>query len=321
MRKNLGLKLFSLLIALLLSYFVRGEGNMSVIGLFVPIELKHVPDNKTVVWPVNRQAQVQFKGPSHLVSEIAASPPTIKIDVPNDVGNKFMVNFKSADMALPPGVRILGIDPPEMEFVLDRVVVKEVPVQLTQIGSLTDGLRVSESSVSPAKVRVIAAESDLASIANLETEPLDLREVRGDLETNVALRVPSKVIDIAQRSVRVRVHVSSIQSSKRLSGVPIEVRKIGGDGVTVTPTEINVEITGPRDVVGDLKARDVVAYVRLLGDVAPDTLVKVSFELPRSVTLVAAEPESVRVRRTGSAVEPVARGGKVTKKPIAAAKP
>ena len=77
-KDNLLLKLVSLLAAILLAYSVHSDRNTSVLSFNVPIEIKNPPDDKVLVKPTRRLAQVTVRGPSFLVGPLVSSPPPLK---------------------------------------------------------------------------------------------------------------------------------------------------------------------------------------------------------------------------------------------------
>ena len=91
--KNLGLKLISLVFAIILAYFVNSEGNTSIVGFVVPVEFQNVPSDKVLLRPSHRQVEVTIKGPSFVISKVAAEPRVFKVRLPIGVGNSFSARY------------------------------------------------------------------------------------------------------------------------------------------------------------------------------------------------------------------------------------
>ena len=83
--QHLPLKIASLFIALILAYAVHSAGNASVVSLYVPVEIKNIPDDKVVVSPTKRSVQITIRGPSFLIGPIASSPPSLRARLPDEV--------------------------------------------------------------------------------------------------------------------------------------------------------------------------------------------------------------------------------------------
>jgi len=306
--KNFTLKMFSLLIAILLAYFVHSDTNEGVIGISVPIELKGLPPQKVVVWPLVRQAQVSIKGPSFLLSQIYASPPVFRVKVPQDVGNHLTASLNKNDLTVPPSVTVLRVEPQEMEFTFDTLIKKEVPVQVEQFGALRDGIKLAEMIVKPSKITITGPEAEVTKITSISTEPIDLRDVTSDVERDINLRITSKVSDISANQVRVKIVVASFNVEKAFQGVPVEVRSLSGEMGKVEPERVNITVSGVKEKIANLKLEEVVPYVRLHQGAVDDNEYKVQVDLPKSLTLISVEPDVVKVLRSVAVSKKAVKG-------------
>ena len=119
--QHLPLKIASLFIALILAYAVHSAGNASVVSLYVPVEIKNIPDDKVVVSPTKRSVQITIRGPSFLIGPIASSPPSLRARLPDEVRDRAIVNFQPIDLNLPRSIEVLSIEPSRMELGLEAV--------------------------------------------------------------------------------------------------------------------------------------------------------------------------------------------------------
>ena len=293
--KNIGLKIFSLIVASLLAYFVHSDTNEGVISIAVPVEMKGLSPERMVIHPLVRQAQVSIKGPSFLLSQIYASPPVFRVRVPEGVGNRFTAVLNRSDLTLPPTVEILSVEPNEMEFTFDQIIKKELPVEIVKIGSPTEDVKISEISAEPAKVILTGPQTELKDVSKIETEPLDLREIESDLLREVALQLPSRHSTVSASVVKVKVAVSMLQSERTFEDLPIEVRSLIPYAGSIEPKKINLKLTGPKDRINNLKEADIIPYIKLTEAAPRNGQLKVMFDLPRSITVLSADPESVRI--------------------------
>lgn len=212
--KNWSLKLFSLLVAAMLSYYVHSDTNEGVIGVSVPVELKGLPADKMVIYPLIRQAQVSIKGPSFLLSQIYASPPSFRVKIPEEAGNRFVAVLNKKDLTLPPTVQVMRVEPPEIEFTFDKLIKKIVPVQVTQIGTVGEGFKVSSITANPPQVTLSGPLTELMNVSRVETEPIDLREMNANTERDVAVRYMGKQSEISNSMVKVIVNVEAVEQDK-----------------------------------------------------------------------------------------------------------
>lgn len=299
MTKNLSLKLWSLLIALALAYLVNSQSNSGVITLVVPVELQNLSGEKVVLFPQLPQAQVKVRGPSFILSGITRDPPSFQVEVPKEVGNRYSVSLQPRLLDLPPSVEILGIEPSEIEFVLDRLESREVKVVVPRIGSLREDLRLDKITVDPSVVPVTGPSTELQSLNKIETAPLDLLTITGTDERALPLRVPGRLITSEVQRVNVKVDVSALQREKKLADIPVLVPPApAGFRYSTEPNTVLVEVTGPRQSVKRLEPRDVKATFQV-PDPENFTEGKVTLQVsvPGNLQLVYIKPETVQVRK------------------------
>lgn len=303
--KNVSLKVFSVVAAVLLAHFVNSEGNSSVIGFFVPVEIKNMPKDKILVWPLTPQAQVSVKGPSFLVSNVAASPPTFKVKIPSDVQDQYVATLKRTDLALPPNVQVVSVDPGEIKFVFDTLVEKDLPVELTNLGALKSNLKVEEVILNPARVRVRGPESRIREMVNVQTEPIDLRNVSDSFSRDLALRPPAALVELAPSQIQLTFKVASVRSQKKFASLPVEIRSLSSEKYTLSPAVVNLEVAGPLEKIAALRQEEIIPFVRVPADTTGPVQLSVSTELPKEITIVQIDPAKVQVVK--SAAKPAAK--------------
>lgn len=299
--RNMGLKAFSLFMAVMLFLFVNSESNVSVIGISVPIEIKNVPTGKMIILQSRKEAQVTIRGPSFLVSAIAASPHTFKIKIPPEIENRYVAKLRKDDLGLDSYVQVANIDPPEIELHFDSVVEREIPVVVPRIGALNDNLKIDEFQVVPDKIKVRGAQTELTGVARLETDPIDMREITKDTQRQLSIRSIGSFSDFSDSQVRVSLKVGVVMTQRRLTGLGIEVRGGTAKEYQLTPSVVNVELSGSREQINNLKREDIVPYARFNPDAKVPQELPISVDLPRGLVLVTLEPEKVKVSGVAAA--------------------
>ena len=145
---------------------------------------------------------------------------------------------------------------------------RDVAVKVTIIGRVARGYRLIDLSVFPPIVTVFSANpqlvNDLPGV--VETEPLDLQNAQNDINTRLSIVLPEGVSIIGEQTVLVQAGVSPIESSLTLEGEKVE--RIGlGNGLTaqLSPTTVDIIISGPLALLDTLTRQDVRATVDLTG--------------------------------------------------------
>lgn len=299
MTRNLSLKAASLVIAIFLTYAVNSASNTSVVSIIVPIEVQNTPEDKILVRPTKRAVQVTLKGPSFLVGPVVSSPPPLSVKLPAIEGDRFLANLKASELALPPTVEVLSIDPPEMEFVFETVERREVKVEVPRVGQLTKDLVLEKIEIEPKMIQVKGPRSELRQLRALETEPIDLSDIEGSRTVRLRVRPPSSQVSVASSEVSASVVVGLVPQERMLPPRPVELRASPElPSMKVEPSEVSIVVAGDREAMARLSPSSVIPYVRLKAPLSGESeVVDVSVEVPAGVRLVKVEPKTIRLRR------------------------
>ncbi len=299
--KNFALKLFSVVCAIGLSYYVQNPSQSSVIGFVASIEFKNIPENKVLMSPLSPQARVTVRGPSRFVQRIATKKNGFVVIAPESTTNKFSSVLQESDLDISAPVEVVSIDPPEIEVVLDDRVSKEVPLVVPKIGTLIEDLKMVDLSVTPNKVKLTGPKGELEKIKSIETVPFDLSSVKGSQEERIGVRGPGGFIVVEPQVVTANLQVVSVQKERRFNALPIEVRDVSGSGMAILPSQVAIEVSGNQKLIDNLKSSEVLPFVRLKGDEKVGERIKVEVDLPKGIGLVVVEPDGVVLSKSGSA--------------------
>jgi YbbR domain-containing protein len=309
MTKNLGLKAFSVLLALVMAYAVNSESNAGVVTVVVPLEFQGLPVDRVVTRPAKKSVQVTLKGPSFMIGSVASSPPSIKIKLPNQVEDRLPVSYKASDMHLPPGVDVLAFDPSEAEVVLESLESKEVRVEVPRLGQLPLGFTLDGIQISPKTIVVRGPRTEVRQLKSIETDPVDLREFEDSRKIELRIRLPGGQTHASTEKVSALVEVSQLPSERIFKGRPVELRGLPGlSGVKLIPTEVSVVISAPSDIVEKLEASEIIPFVRVKEKLsAITTEVSVDVEAPsnckNNCKIVRVEPSKITI--SSDAIKPI----------------
>lgn len=207
--ENLTLKLISLAFAVVLWFFVMGERRHEVSHI-VPVTYKGVPEGLIIANQVPGSVEVAVSGPRALLSHLA--PGDMSIVVSLEGAEAGVTSFKRLEesLALPTGLTVTRVSPAYVDVKLERIRDKQVPVRVILSGEPAAGFRVRSLRVSPSRVTVSGAESELKALSEVVTEGLDLGEVRGNFTQTVALSHSRPFTYLKeQRTVEVMVQIAA----------------------------------------------------------------------------------------------------------------
>lgn len=316
-KDNLLLKLVSLLAAILLAYSVNSDRNMSVMSFNVPIEIKNPPEDKVIMKPTRRLAQVTVRGPSFLVGPLVSSPPPLRIVVPDDVGERFEASLKGGDLSVPSMIEVVGVEPAAMELVFEPVERKDFKVEVPRVGQLPKELTLSKVDVEPKVATVKGPRSELKQLRFIESDPIDLSDISKTETLTLNLRSPGNQSSLITKTVSVRVAINEVPRQRSFEKRPVELRTSPNiTDISIVPTEVTVIVEGPPAVVAEVDPGSVLPYVRVK-DPPPSEgrATPIDVDLPEGCTVAKIEPSSVIVFKDSARRVPTkVKGDKSSKK-------
>lgn len=184
--ENWTLKLISLVFALVLWMFIMGERRQEV-GYRVPLELQNIPAGLMIANEVPSLVDVRVSGPRTLLMKVADGDISIAVDL-TDL-KPGLTTFKRLEerLNLPSGLRVTRLSPSFIDLKLERIKQKSVPIKIALVGEPLEGAQVGRVRANPAKVVVEGAESELKSVHEVTTEPVELDGVNESFSLIVPL--------------------------------------------------------------------------------------------------------------------------------------
>lgn len=165
-RKNLGLKILALALAVLLWWFVAGETKV-LVGFAVPLEIRNVPAGMTVTNKVERQVEVRLAGPPSLLGSLQQAEVTAAIDLSEARAGRQVVRIEERSIRVPPGVKVQRIYPNAVEVSLERLERRRLPV-VARIGDSAEPRRkVARIKIAPPFLEVEALPEEFSRMKSL----------------------------------------------------------------------------------------------------------------------------------------------------------
>ena len=148
---------------------------------------------------------------------------------------------------------------------------RNVVVRVITTGKPALGYRLTNVSVSPPTVSVFSNNPQLVESLPgfVETSPLDLTGVKDDVEVGLTLNLPAGVTVVGEQNVVVQVGVAAIEDSITVSGLVINVSGLPPElAARLSPTTVDVIISGPVPLLDKLKPEDISVVIDLTNVVA-----------------------------------------------------
>lgn len=287
------LKIVSLGLAVLLWFHVTT--NVRTVELLVPYEILGLPRNKILVSSYRDKVKVRLSGPSFILKSVQSSYPVFKVEVPAGLQqDSFVAKFSLKDLGLPAAVQVLNIEPKQIELRFDARIWKEVPIEVPRIGVLDPDYSLAALAVEPERVKLEGPGSELREVQQVETFPLQMRDVVQNPVQVLGIRVPSALTDVAVTSVRVQVDLKPIIVTKTFERVSLEVPPRPGAAFQLDPGTVRIRVSGPRKRLRNLTPQEI--KVRLqVPEAGGSYELEPSVDVEAGLTLLSVEPAKVKV--------------------------
>jgi YbbR domain-containing protein len=294
LRHNIGMRILSLFLAVGLWIFVNAGQRGSLQSFNVPLSYRNLPPHFLITSPHPESITIEVSGPRTLLSIIDANRLTVKLNLTGvGVGQ---ASFKIGPEAfnLPRMTTLTSISPSSIVLDLDRIVTREVPVRLVTTGPIVNGYRIASTEANPRTVTIRGPSKDLARIAQVGSEPIQLADLTSNIARMVALDAPSATVRIDPSEVAANIVVSPIEVDKQFHKLRIQVRN-NAYPVRIQPVNLSVTIHGPELLLEQAGLENAV-YVDADGLAPGSYEVPLQMTLPEGVKLVHQSVTKVRLR-------------------------
>jgi YbbR domain-containing protein len=302
-RRNLALKFFSAVLALLVWILTTGE-NQKIKDLLVPLQYTHLPDGMAISGDAPDKVSLRIQAPEPILQRITEDQVDGSLDLSQiQPGDQYLT--LSPDRFHVPGATVIRVEPRVLPLRIVRQAQKEVPVVPRIEGKPPEGYEVVDYAVVPATVVVVGPEDAVRDVRRAATGSIAVDGLTATREFRVhpipeADESGRVRIRDADRQVTVRIGIREKPLRRLFRSVPVHVR---GEALAVRmkPGLVDVRVSGPASLV---KALD---RGNLLVEVTVEKLVprEREYRLVPRVSLLGLSPEVSRGLQAESAASSI----------------
>ena len=202
--ENFGLKVTALVMAIILWFFVVSRGQ-SEISIDVPVELKNIPQGLESIKQGVKSVNVSLKGQDRILRNMKPSDVRVHVDLSKAKKGKGIYYINKDDVKLSPTINITGITPSSVWIVLEKTIIKTVPVSAIMAGSPRKGFVVSSVEVLTKDVAIEGVRTEIDKVKFLSTEPVDVSDADKTFTQTVRIDMAGRNIRTDMQEVRVKV--------------------------------------------------------------------------------------------------------------------
>ena len=172
--QNLGLKVFSLLMAILLWAAVTRDQVVED-AFNVPIEFHSIPESLEISSETIPQAQIRVRGPSHVLASLRRSDMHVDIDLTDARPGERTFDLDAQRVVrVPRTVTVSQIIPAQLHVSFDSRSTRKVPVQPRLAGRPAAGMRVQNVTANPAEISISGPRQRVNAVQSAVTDVIDI---------------------------------------------------------------------------------------------------------------------------------------------------
>lgn len=303
--ENLGFKVASILVALLLWGFVQGQ---RVVEASTRVEIVYRGLSEDLAFSTRppTRARLTVTGRQSVAREVSRNNLTLLVDLSEAEVGVHTWEFRPEDVAaLPDGLDVLRLVPNSVQLQVEKKLTRTLPLQAAELGRPAKGYKVVAIELEPEKVEVRGPASALDQVSALVTEGIPLEGLAESARLPVSLSLPAR-LELADGGQEIIAHVAieAVTGEKTLGDVPVVVRHMGTGSWQSRTGTVAVTVEGPVSELEALDASALTVLVHVPEDTEPlPRLVGAGREglryelagLPARVEVVDVEPDRIPV--------------------------
>ncbi|MDG4474604.1 CdaR family protein [Thiovibrio frasassiensis] len=293
---NWGLKLISLIFALLLWYFVVGEDKVDT-TVYIPVEIVNLPREMVIANQFKKQLEATVSGPRGLISGINRQRISRTINLAKATPGTIVIRNEPETIQFPRGVTVSRIQPTHITLLIDELVEKELPVQARTTGSPANGHELGGVVLEPSIIKVSGPKAVLGREKLLIAKPIDISGLKASKTFQVPLELRPALLELmGETVVTANVVIKEKTMEKTISDITVHL--VGTDTerkVTFEPHTISVRALLPLSSKGN-QAEFIEASISTDGLPIGVHRLPVKITAPEQIKIIEAVPPSVTVR-------------------------
>lgn len=298
--RNLGLKLTSVGLAVLLWLTVSGEETVER-GLRVPLELQQFPSDLEILGEAPSTVDVRVRGTSGALSRVASGDVVAVLDLHTARAGNRLFPLTPDLVHAPIGVDVVQVAPSTVALAFEPSVTREVPVVASTEGMPSPGFVLGKVSVAPDRVEIVGPETAVKRAREAMTETISVADLRESAIAEVTIGLIDPALRLkTPRTVTVTLPILPGPVERTVRNRPIHLRNLGSHlSAQAMPVVVDVGLRGSREALSDMDADAVTAFIDVVG-LGPGTYMLGVHADAEQAGVTHIDPAMVEVRITSA---------------------
>ena len=167
---------------------------------------------------------------------------------------------------------------------------------IPSIGEVNQNFSLKTIIANPEYVEISGPKTVIEQIETIESEPLDLRNLKENKEFVLKLRSPDPAVNLSDQEILANPSLISVSEDFNFEKIEVEVRSNLAKNFLIEPRQVKVNVRGPKGEKIILEENPPVAFVKMNRKTEKLKKLEVQVDLPANFSLLLVEPEVVDIK-------------------------
>jgi len=262
----------------------------------VPVKVLLVGKAKEGFYALNPELkynEAKISGPSKIVNLVKYAIASCDIN-----GANKDVSFSTPLMAeseTGTTYKYVVMDPAVMDINVPVKKVKTVGVNVKLSGNLDASSLIKSILPANNKIEIAGDDEYLNSITAIDTEPVDISNLKGAQSVEAKLVVP-KGVTVVNNISSVKLNVTYNNIIQKDFTMPVKAKNVSsGLSASMTSSSVSVTVSGTEALINNLKSEDMECFIDLSNMAAGTYDLPVNVTLPAGISKISVNPPNISV--------------------------
>lgn len=243
------LQVLSVVLAMV-AWFVVSSGQTVKQKFEFNLQYSNLPSNLVFVTTPPQKLRVTLVGSLHRLRGLEPETMPYVVDLSGARAGPNSIEIETSFLRLPLDVRVLNPNPRRLDFQLEELARKDVPLDIEMQGKLAAGFLVSKIELTPPLVQLMGPASVIEKISSI---PVSIN-VEGKTESfTTSIPIQWKNTEIRSvDSVLAEVMISQLNVEKEFNEVAVTALGSSDQRITIQPSVATVRVRGSQDAIDAL---------------------------------------------------------------------
>ncbi len=277
--------------------------------LLLPVDFSNIPEDMVLTNFRTDKIEIKIRAHPKLIALINTKSIRYTVDLYTDLefdpagdsnsieSGTYLIPVEKKQIPMNPAITILEINPFYLNVQLEKKIKKTFLITVPYIGEPPMGYMALEAAATPATMELAGSASQINSIKQLKTKPIDLSNARETFKKKIPLDLDNPgIISSLDPIIIVSIPIQQQLVTKEVKNIPVQMIN-GPYKNRVEPSDISIKVKGPFETLGNKLIMDQIhSFIDLKG-LSPGVYVRHAYiNIPVNLIMTNASPQVFTIR-------------------------